>query len=141
MRANCLRARGFTLIELMITVAIVGILAAIAYPSYQDSVRKSWRANAASCLLELAQGMERWYTGRSTYVGATVPTTGCTTEGGMGGRYDFSFTANPTATAFTLQAVPDTAGPQASDDCGTLTINQLGQKGASGGTVSECWRR
>lgn len=135
---------GFTLIELMITVAIVGILAAIAYPSYQDSVRKSWRANGSSCLLELAQAMERRYTGSSRYDGvSTIPTAECTDEGGMGDRYDFSFATTPalSATTFTLQAVPDAAGPQAGDACGTLTINQMGQKNASGGTVSECWRR
>lgn len=135
-----LQIAGFTLIELMITVAIVGILAAIAYPSYQDSVRKSWRANAASCLMELAQGMERRFTGSSSYVGTALPPSGCPTEGGMAARYGFSFTADPTATAFTLRAVPVAGGPQASDTCGTLTINQAGQKG-SAGTVSDCWRR
>lgn len=129
---------GFTLIELMITVAIVGILAAIAYPSYQDSVRKSWRANAASCLMELAQGMERRFTGSSSYAGATLPSSGCPTEGGMTDRYGFSFAVAPTANTFTLRAVP--VGPQANDPCGTLTITQTGQKG-SAGTVSDCWRR
>ncbi|MFI3186333.1 MAG: prepilin-type N-terminal cleavage/methylation domain-containing protein, partial [Methylococcaceae bacterium] len=53
---------GFTLIELMVTVAIVGILAAIAYPSYQDSVRKSRRADASGALLGLANAMERHFT-------------------------------------------------------------------------------
>ncbi|TCT22887.1 type IV pilin protein [Thiobaca trueperi] len=129
---------GFTLIELMITVAIVGILAAIAYPSYQDSVRKSWRANGASCLMELAQRMERRFTGSSSYVGNALPPSGCTTEADMAAHYGFSFAANPTATAFTLQAVP--VGSQASDTCGTLTITQTGLKG-SDGTVSDCWRR
>ena len=124
----------------MITVAIVGILAAIAYPSYQDSVRKSWRANAASCLMELAQGMERRFTGSSSYVGTALPPSGCPTEGGMAARYGFSFPADPTAAAFTLRAVPVAGGPQASDTCGTLTITQTGQKG-SAGTVSDCWRR
>ena len=131
---------GFTLIELMITVAIVGILAAIAYPSYQDSVRKSWRANGASCLMELAQGMERRFTGNSSYVGTNLPPSGCPTEGGMAARYGFSFAVAATATAFTLRAVPVAGGPQASDTCGTLTIDQTGLKG-SAGTVSDCWRR
>lgn len=132
---------GFTLIELMITVAIVGILAAIAYPSYQDSVRKSWRANAASCLMELAQRMERRFTGSSSYEGDELPSSGCINEGGMGARYDFLFAEDePTATTFILQASPVAGGPQSSDTCGTLTITQTGQKGADD-TVSDCWRR
>ena len=133
------RQMGFTLIELMIAVAIVGILAAIAYPAYQDSVRKSWRANAVSCLSEMAQAMERRYTTSFSYEGA-LPVAACTNEGSMPQRYTFSFTAAPTATVFTLQAVPVAGGPQASDNCGTLTLNQAGTKG-SGGDVGTCWRR
>lgn len=129
---------GFTLIELMIVVAIVGILAAIAYPSYQNSTQKSWRANAASCLVELAQSMERRYTANSSYVGTTLPTSGCNTAQ-MATRYVISFAATATATTFSLQAVPTTI--QAGDTCGTLTINQMGQKAASGGTASACWSR
>jgi type IV pilus assembly protein PilE len=133
-------ATGFTLVELMITVAIVGILAAVAYPSYQSSVQRSWRADAAACLLELAQGMERRFTSNSSYVGTALPPAACPTEGGMAARYGFSFTADPTATAYSLRAVPVSTGPQASDGCGTLTINQVGQKFA-GGNVGVCWRR
>ncbi len=132
---------GFTLIELMITVAIVGILAAIAYPSYQDSVRKSWRANAVSCLTELAQGMERAVYRQFELCRYGSPALrDVRLKAAWVIATTFRFTADPTATAFTLQAVPDTIGPQASDTCGTLTLNQMGQKG-SDSSVSECWRR
>ena len=65
-----LNTKGFTLIELMIAVAIVGILAGIAYPSYQDSVRKSRRADAKGALLGFANAMERYFTENNSYLGA-----------------------------------------------------------------------
>ena len=64
------KLRGFTLIELLIAIAIVGILAAVAYPSYIDSVSKSRRADAKAALLGFAQAMERHYTTEGTYAGA-----------------------------------------------------------------------
>lgn len=134
--------RGFTLIELMITVAIVGILAAIAYPSYQEHVLKSWRANAASCLLELANRMERRYTGDSAYNSSTdLPATECVNEIETNGRYAFDFAKDePTENTFILEAQNQNA--QANDPCGTLTINHLGQKSqATGQTTATCWRR
>ena len=75
MRAGPARSRGFTLIEVMMTVVIIGILAAIAYPAYQDQVRKGRRADAMAQLLTLAQAYERFYTSNNTYAGfwATVP--------------------------------------------------------------------
>jgi type IV pilus assembly protein PilE len=132
MKAN--RQRGFTLIELMVVVAIVGILAAIAYPSYKQHVLKTHRRAAQACLLELAQWMERYYTNKMTYAGATLPNTTCRND--LATRYTFSFSGTPDANSYTIQAVPRTTGPQASDPCGTLTVNHTGARSP---TTAGCW--
>jgi type IV pilus assembly protein PilE len=137
-----LSANGFTLIELMITVAIVGILAAIAYPSYTDHIRKARRADAQAALLELAQFMERHYSLNNSYLdGGAAPTLPFTEAPKDGGTkfYDLSFSAGPTATSFTLQAAPK--GGMAGDPCGNLRISNTGQKTRTGSAdASQCWR-
>ncbi|SFG89143.1 type IV pilin protein [Neptunomonas qingdaonensis] len=133
------KQKGFTLIELMIVVAIVGILAAIAYPSYQQYVLRSWRTTASGCVLSLAQSMERQFTANMTY-SAAVPVSGCTTENGMAARYTIGLSASgATATAYTIQAQPQ--GAQAADtQCGTISINQIGTRAETGtGSVQDCW--
>jgi type IV pilus assembly protein PilE len=133
-----IRWRGVTLIEIMIVVAVVAILASIAYPSYTEHVRTSRRTAAQACLLEISQFMERERTLRMTYQGIALPQLGCRTE--TAGTYTYAFAANqPTSTSYTVQATP--TGSQVNDRCGTLSIDHLGNRTASRGTVEECWRQ
>lgn len=127
---------GFTLIELMIVVAVVAILAAIAYPSYTDSVLKSRRGQAKADMAEVAQMLERFHTEKNTYVGfvlnpAQSPKTGTA-------RYTLAL--NPAATTqstFTIVATA-TVG-QDKDRCGNLSLTHAGGKGNTKGTLAECW--
>ena len=131
--------RGFTLIELIMVVAVVGILAAIAFPSYQDSLRKGRRADAKAALLDLAQFTERYYTQNNNYSGvttATLPYSQTPTSGTT--KYYNLAVASSTTSTFSLTATPISGSPQASDSCGMLSINEAGVKAASG-TISQCW--
>lgn len=147
-RVRC-KVGGFTLIELMIAVAVVGILAAIAYPSYVDSVRKSRRGQAKADLLELTQLAERHRTVNNSYEGFGNPSGTNVLAGELGkspreGRtyYEITYT-NVTDSTYTLTAVPVSGAGQEKDArCLSLGINQAGVKtigsGATG-TVGECW--
>jgi type IV pilus assembly protein PilE len=130
-------SRGFTLVELMIVIAIIGILAAVGYPSYTSFVKKGNRADAIDSLLALAGRMEELYMNTDSYATATVNVEGTGTVGSnqtSDGLYTLSI---PVATAF---AYTITATPVGSDpECTTLTLNQLGQKGATGTDAANCW--
>lgn len=125
---------GFTLIELMVTVIILGIIAAIALPSYQEQVRKTRRVNAQSDLLELASYMERYYTENFTYAGASLPFDE-SPKGGGTKYYDLSIAAS-NATSYRLAATPKNA--QSDDRCKTLTVNHRGEQKTSS-SANDCW--
>jgi type IV pilus assembly protein PilE len=141
-------ARGFTLIEMMITVVIVGILAAVALPSYREYVAKSRRAEARAGLVEASQYMQRYYSQTNrfnqpndTAITLPGPLTRVPRGAAAGAQsYDISLSAS-TATSYTLQAVPRTGGPMASDQCATLTLDNVGRRTTSAGTSlqSTCW--
>ncbi len=152
------RNSGFTLIELMVTVAIVGLLAAIAYPSYQNYVTKTRRVDATGNLLELSQYMERFFTENGRYDvdtggdAVSLPFTQSPKEGNST-FYNLGFAdGEPTSTTFVLEAEP--VGPQAANDtaCATLTLDSTGAKCILGGSkcsdstdsavrkaVDDCW--
>lgn len=126
---------GFTLIELMIVVAIIGILAAIAYPSYTQYVLRTNRADAQALMLETSQFMERYFTSNNgTYKDAAV-ISAVSPRGATGTnvRYNLDFSVAPSATAYTLRAIPQNA--QTDDACKTLTLAHTGAQTP----VAGCW--
>ena len=132
------KTAGFTLLELMIVLAVLSIIVAVGYPSYQEQVRKSHRAEGIGQLLELADRMERAYSDRGTYPTDITEVYVATTENGL---YSLSIvTANNIS--FTVSATPTSVKNQNEDKCHTFTLTSLGQKSVSGGSLGtdQCWK-
>ena len=133
-------SRGFTLIEVMITVAIIGILAAIAFPSYQRYVVKGNRAAAEAFVLEAASLQERYLVDNRAYA-TTLSALGLAAlPGSIAPNYQVTLTVTAAPPAYVFTATPINTQLALDTDCGVLTLNNTGDKTAAGVAPTSCWK-
>jgi len=128
--------QGFTLIELMIAIVVIGILATIALPAYQDYMMKARRADAKSALLEIQLNQEKWRANNTTY--GTLANLGISSTSDDG---FYRLSVSVSVAGYTATATKQ--GVQAADNaCGNFSIDQAGTQGVTGSSsVSACWNR
>lgn len=144
------QSKGFTLIELMITVAIIAVLASIAYPSYQEQIAKSRRNEATNTLMVAAQALERYYSANGRYTtergGDELPAVFPVRVPENGSVY-YEISADGPATANTYTLVATRRGVMTGDRCGDYSLSHTGevalknQASEAAATLAQCWRR
>lgn len=145
------KENGFTLIELMIVVAIVGILAAVAYPSYTGQMAKGRRSDARVQLVSAQQWMERFYSESYSYstdsagnaVSAAFNAQPFSQSPRTGeGKAVYTLSVASTSSIYTLTATPVAGGAMANDLCGSLSLTNTGRRGISGNSnnLLSCWK-
>lgn len=132
-----MRSHGFTLLEIMIVLTIIAILVTLAYPSYQQYVLRSYRAEGITTLLELASRQEQWLLDQGRYAN-NLTELGYPDGFTASGRYQLSLSSQ--ASPHQFQLIAEAAGPQRQDyACLTLSINHLGQRNHNQGAADLCW--
>lgn len=138
------RQKGFTLVELMVTVAVIGILAGVAYPSYKDYVYKARHSDAYDCLVDASQRQEEFFYNNNTY---TINLAGLGLANGVvscgdGGSYTLTAAAGVSGIGSSYMLTATRTGAQTGDTkCGDLTLSNIGVKGNINGTqpADQCW--
>lgn len=134
-----MKKNGFSLVELMVTVGIVGILAAIAIPSYSAYVKRANRTDATRSLSVTAQALERCYSQNFTYAGCPVLLTNPVPSSQGYYTVTITVTPGPPTETYSLSAVP-ALPPQTTDAaCTSFTLNSVGTQGATPGGTQTCW--
>ncbi|MDQ1831539.1 type IV pilin protein [Massilia scottii] len=129
-------AKGFTLVELMICVVVVGVLSAVALPAYKKSVQKGQRSVAKGVLLENAQFLEKYATDKFSYTGGKLSSAISPKDVAVGAvRYNITNVIGADGSTFVLKATPVAA--QADDECGVLSLSNTGVQTAA--KTTDCW--
>jgi type IV pilus assembly protein PilE len=129
---NMKKQSGFSLVELLITIAILGILVAIAVPNYRAQVIRGARTEAVDEILKVAQFQQQTFTRTNQFA---VPAVNPYTT--QNGRYQITTQVNNAGQSYTITAAPQ--GGQANDPCGSLILDEVGRKTTTAGDAANCW--